>query len=397
MLYIAGLLLGCLLWTGCLSPDQAHQRTTKPPKAQAASRPKQLSGIHYHPPRQLHELRALDHHGERFVLSRQPHPLSMVFFGYVGCTDVCPTNLKKFQRIQQQLGALSNQVQFVFVTIDPEREGPAKMREHLETLGGEIIGVTGSALVLAQVYEQWGIVRTKLKVDPAVDPRGYKFNHTGQIFLVRHGKALLTSYPYGTSAELMASDLRGLLADPTLAHHQPLMAGTRQVIIPPNSFTQRAQARPSLPAYIKLRPGESIEWINRDYMYHTVGDIRLAPESSAHQTFHEEGTFYLGCTALPEETIRIKVEGTPLKQHHVKIPAGTYANRRAANFPSALEIEVGDTIIWSNDDHYFHVIGDLTLAPEERAAVRFEVPGDYTFGCSALPKAIMHLRVRPRS
>lgn len=380
------------LTVGCLSPKPTARDTT-----QARPAPTQLSGVHYNPPRALQDIRALDHHGERFVLSRQPHPLSMVFFGYVGCTDVCPTNLKRFERIQALLGERAAQIQFIFVTIDPEREGPAKMREHLEQLGGEIIGVTGSAQVLTQVYEQWGITREKIKVDHAVDSRGYKFDHTGQIFLVRQGKDLLTSYPYGSSAQLMAADLGALLDDPGLAHHTPATVGVRELIIPPNSFTKRAQERPTLPAYIKLRPGESIRWINKDYMYHTVGDIRLAPESDATQTFHEPGTFYLGCTALPEETIRIKVEGAPLRVHTIKIPPGTYANRRAANFPSSIEIEVGDTVVWSNDDHYFHVIGDLTLAPDERASQQFQVAGEYTFGCSALPKAIMHLRVRPQS
>ena len=271
--------------------------------------PKALRGIHYDPPRAAPALAGLDHNGQVFSLKRQPHPLSMVFFGYVSCTDVCPTNLKKFEKIQARLGENADQVQFVFVTIDPKNEPAKIMDEYLDYYDGEIVGVTGKyADSLDEVYKSWGIVRTRVELDKPMNGRNYKFDHTGQIFLVQNGKKMPVSYPYGTSVDTMVEDLEALLKDPTLGERLPEIGSVKEVTIPPGSYTRAAQKEPKLPAYLRVHVGDSIRWRNDDYMYHFIGDISLAPGEEATQRFEEAGEFYFGCTALPSEVIRIGVE-----------------------------------------------------------------------------------------
>ncbi len=359
--------------------------------------PQTLSGIRYDPPRRMSDIKALDQHGERFVLTKQEHPLAMVFFGYTACTDVCPTNLKRFEQIQEMMGREADQVLFVFVTIDPERETPQVMRRYLKRYKGEILGVTGSPSQLERVYDQWGIVRKRVEVAPEVDPRGYKFDHTGQIFLVRDGVQLLVSYPYGTDAEAMAQELTAVLRDPSVADRLPPVGAVREVTIPTGSFTKRGQQAGGLPSYLRLRLGDTVRWRNADYMYHTVGDLRLAPETSATQRFDEEGTFYLGCTAIPEDTIRISVQAdvAPRTVHELRIPPGTASNRKRSTLPERLEIVAGDTIRWRNDDYAFHVIGDLVLPPESSAEQELNVPGERLLGCSALPEGTMRVVIKP--
>ncbi len=271
--------------------------------------PRALRGIHYDPPRHAPALVGLDHNGQSFSLERQPHPLSMVFFGYVSCTDVCPTNLKKFEKIQQALGDDADQVQFVFVTIDPGNEPPKKMAEYLQYYEGEIIGVTGKyADSLDETYKEWGIVRKRVELDEPVMGRTYKFDHSGQIYLVQRGEKMPVSYPYGTSHETMTEDLRALLDDPSLGERLPEVSSVREVAIPPGSYTRKAQSNPGLPAYLRVKVGDTIRWRNDDYMYHFIGDISLGPDEEATQRFDEPGEFYFGCTALPSEVIRISVE-----------------------------------------------------------------------------------------
>jgi protein SCO1 len=359
--------------------------------------PKTLSGIRYDPPRLMFDIKALDQHEERFVLTKQEHPLAMVFFGYTACTDVCPTNLKRFEQIQQIMGREADQVLFVFVTIDPARETPQVMRRYLKRYKGEIMGVTGSPSQLERVYDKWGIVRKRVEVSQEVDPRGYKFDHTGQIFLVRDGERLLVSYPYGTDAETMAQELSAVLRDPSVADRLPPVGAVRDVTIPKGSFTKRGQQAGGLPTYLRLRLGDTVRWRNADFMYHTVGDIRLAPETSATQRFDEEGTFYLGCTAIPEDTIRISVQAdvTPRKIHELRIPPGTASNRKRSTLPKRLDIVAGDTIRWRNDDYAFHVIGDLVLPPESSAEQELNVPGERLLGCSALEEGTMRVVIKP--
>src|SRR5690606_38417840 len=72
-----------------------------------------LGGVHYNPPRPAPDIAALNHHGQQYTLSKQPHPLFVIFFGYVSCLDVCPTNLKRYEKMQELLGSKLDQVQFV--------------------------------------------------------------------------------------------------------------------------------------------------------------------------------------------------------------------------------------------------------------------------------------------
>lgn len=302
------LLLALSAW-GCRNEAApGATATAQAPGAQPQPQPDTLRGIHYSPPRTAPNIEAIDYSAKPFNLARQPHPLALVFFGYVGCTDVCPTNLKKFEKMQQILGADADQVQFVFVTIDPRNETPKIMREYLNYYKGEIIGVTAAKPDgLDEVYEQWGIVRNRVELDKPVNGLNYKYDHTGQIFLVQNGNKIPVSYPYGTSTEVMAEDVKNLLADPSLGARLPEIGAVKEVAIAAGSYRRMAAENPSLPAYIRVRVGEGIRWRNNDYMYHFVGDISLAPGASALQIFDEPGELYLGCTATPKEVIRISV------------------------------------------------------------------------------------------
>lgn len=305
VLVISALLLGLSL----LSSIGCAKNSEGPPDEEAQSAPETLRGVHYSPPREAPEIDAIDYNARPFNLGRQPHPLALVFFGYVGCTDVCPTNLKKFEKMQQILGKDADQVQFVFVTIDPKNETPEVMKDYLSYYKGEIIGVTAEKpRGLDSVYEEWQIVRNRVELDKPVNGLYYKYDHTGQIFLVQNGDKIPVSYPYGTSTEVMAEDVKNLLADPTLGDRLPEIGEVKEVAIPAGSFRRSAQENPGLPAYVRVRVGEGIRWKNNDYMYHFIGDISLAPGASALQIFDEPGELYLGCTALPKEVIRIAVE-----------------------------------------------------------------------------------------
>ncbi|MGM0555344.1 MAG: SCO family protein [Myxococcota bacterium] len=289
-----------------LSSDDAKSEAAA--TAQKDAHPEALRGIHYDPPRVANEIVGVDHNAQPFTLSRQPHPLQMVFFGYVSCTDVCPTNLKKFEKVEKRLGERADQVQFVFVSIDTEKETPKVMSEYLENYDGEIIGVTaGRARDLDSVYDSWNIVRDKVELDTPINGRKYKYDHTGQIFLVQGGEKIPVTYPYGTDWETMAEDVEALLDDPSFSQKLPKIGSVEEVTLEPGTYTRAKQDNPTLPSYLRVRVGDAIRWKNDDYMYHFIGDIVLAPGDEATQKFDEPGEYYFGCTAVPSEVIRIKV------------------------------------------------------------------------------------------
>src|SRR5690554_1970232 len=214
--------------------------------------PHALSGIHYNPPLAAPDFIAKNQSNMDYTFSKQPHPLRMVFFGYVSCLDVCPTNLKRYEKVQEIIGNKVEQVQFVFVTIDPERETPEVMKEYLSHYKGEIIGVSGTSEMLEPVYESWGVWRNKVMLDEPIAGQDYKWDHTGQIFLVQGDKIRVT-YPFGTGHEDMARDIEALLNDPDLGTRLPNISEIQRVTLPPGAYGLAFQKKPTIPTYIRVR------------------------------------------------------------------------------------------------------------------------------------------------
>ncbi len=267
-----------------------------------------LHGMHFDPPRKAHEIRGVDHNGQPWILSRRPHPFALVVFGYVTCTDVCATNLIVMDRVHAALGTEADQVQFVFVSIDPEKEPPAAMKERLDYQVGDTIGVTGRPEDLYGVYDAWGIIRNRIPYPGDPLGRGYKFDHTGQIFLVQGRDRLRVSYPYGMDSEEIAADLKALIADPALVEaRMPAVGELKTIVFPPLAYSKSFADNPTIPSYIRIHVGDEILWRNDDFMHHNVGDLILSPGDAVGMRFETAGDFYYLCTATPGEALRISV------------------------------------------------------------------------------------------
>jgi len=130
--------------------------------------------------------------GKAFSSSRlngRPHAL---FFGFTHCPDVCPTTLARLVRLREQLGKGAGTFDVVFVTVDPERDGPAEVGKYAELFGSPVIGLTGSPAQIAQVKKQFGIYSRKVP-----DSSGnYSVDHTATVLLFgRDGKFVATISP----------------------------------------------------------------------------------------------------------------------------------------------------------------------------------------------------------
>ena len=71
-----------------------------------------------------------------------------IFFGFTHCPDVCPTTLVRMVRLRQQLGAGDRPFEILFVTVDPERDGPAEVGKYAELFDSPVTGLTGSPATL---------------------------------------------------------------------------------------------------------------------------------------------------------------------------------------------------------------------------------------------------------
>ena len=142
------------------------------------------------------EVRLADHRGKVVLLT----------FGFTHCAAVCPTTLATLAQARAQLGAKAEQVQVIFVTVDPARDTPAQMRPYLAGFDASFVGATGDPGALAEVRAAYGVSAAREGDGP-----DYAMAHTSSIFLIDRAGRLRAMMPYGHDAADFAHDVALLL------------------------------------------------------------------------------------------------------------------------------------------------------------------------------------------
>lgn len=168
------------------------------------------------------ELTAAD--GSTFRLSQVEGKIALIFFGYTHCPDVCPLTLAK---VKNALAGLSEtereQVQFIFISVDPERDTPEVLGRYLSNFGPDFIGLTDNFEKIETVLKSyWAYAQKDQPVEKTQEPdheatghaeaAPYLVTHTGRVYLVTPQQELLLTYPFDLSAEDLGSDLSYLLS-----------------------------------------------------------------------------------------------------------------------------------------------------------------------------------------
>ncbi|HYB98897.1 MAG TPA: SCO family protein [Candidatus Limnocylindrales bacterium] len=160
----------------------------------------------FSPARMAPDFRLRGSDGQELTLERFRGKVVVIFFGFTNCPAVCPTTLSTLARARKQLGADAEQVQIVYVTVDPERDTEARMREYLGGFDATFVGGTGSEDQLAAVRRDFGISATRENVGAS-----YMYSHSASTHLIDPAGRLVALMPYGQSAEDYVHDLRILL------------------------------------------------------------------------------------------------------------------------------------------------------------------------------------------
>ena len=172
------------------------------------TRPYAFRGSRIEPPVPATDFTLNQADGSSFTLSEQRGKLTLIFFGYTTCPDVCPATLSEMKQIRERLGADAERVSFVFVTVDPERDTPERMGQYVAAYDPAIHGLTGSEAELEPVYKAFGVYRAKQEVNSSV---GYLVDHTSRVYLVDQQGNLSVTYSFGTPVNDMLLDVRHLL------------------------------------------------------------------------------------------------------------------------------------------------------------------------------------------
>ncbi|MBB3763262.1 SCO family protein [Sphingomicrobium lutaoense] len=123
-----------------------------------------------------YELVASD--GEPFrsaSLEGRPHA---VFFGFTHCPDVCPTTLARLAKLRREVG--EDAFDILFITVDPERDGPSEVGEYARLFDTPVIGLTGSEAQIGAVKKQFAVHSEKVPDGEG----GYSVDHSAAVFLM---------------------------------------------------------------------------------------------------------------------------------------------------------------------------------------------------------------------
>lgn len=163
------------------------------------------------PPRPAPEIDLADTSGERFLLSDLRGETVLLFFGYTFCPDVCPATLHDIRFVFEQMGDRAGEARFVFVTVDPARDSPDRIRSYLDGFDPAFIGLTGTDAALEQVYRDYSVQVVR---GPAAGTGGYEVEHISRIFVIDRAGRLVATFPYGLGREAILADLQHLLSQP---------------------------------------------------------------------------------------------------------------------------------------------------------------------------------------
>jgi protein SCO1/2 len=150
-----------------------------------------------------------DHNGATRTLADFKGKVVVMFFGFTHCPDVCPTTLAAMGQAMKQLGPDAERVQVLLVTVDPERDTPAVLKQYVTAFDPRFIGLTGDAQAIARTTKEFKVIAQK---NPGADPQSYTIDHSAGTYLFDTQGRLRLFMGYGQGPDVLVHDVRALLA-----------------------------------------------------------------------------------------------------------------------------------------------------------------------------------------
>ena len=143
-----------------------------------------LTGLSY-----AEKLSLTDHTGKPVTLDTYKGKVIAVFFGFTQCPEVCPTTLANMAKVMQQLGPQADQVQVLFVTLDPERDTQELLQQYVPGFDKRFVGLRGTPEQTAAAAKEFKVIYNKV---PGKTEDSYTIEHTAATFVFdKNGKIRL--------------------------------------------------------------------------------------------------------------------------------------------------------------------------------------------------------------
>jgi len=199
MLILPLLVLGAfLILRG--SSDEAEASTIQMPVTS-------VNTIPVDPPLDLLDFTFTANNGEALSLSDLRGKYVLLYFGFTRCPDFCPTTLTTYKRIKAELGAEAENVAFMFISVDGERDTPNLLDEYIRRYDSTFIALQGNETELARMGGDYNLVYEFVPLDNG----DYTVDHTVFKFLIDPEGRLIRIYDFNETADVIAEDLRQIM------------------------------------------------------------------------------------------------------------------------------------------------------------------------------------------
>ena len=132
---------------------------------------------------------------------------TLIFFGYTHCPDVCPTSLFEISEVLRAMGKDADKVNAVFISVDPERDTPATMKDYLSSFDPHLEGLSGDPAETAKVITSYRVYAKKVPLKDG----DYTMDHTALVYLMDRDGRFVSPFNLKRSPEEAATELKRYL------------------------------------------------------------------------------------------------------------------------------------------------------------------------------------------
>ncbi len=149
-----------------------------------------------------------DHNGQVVSDTQFRGKIMLVFFGFTSCPDICPVTLMTLTNVLNKLELDAANIAPIFITLDPERDTPEKLKTYLANFHPSMIGLTGAYADIEKVMEGY---KTYAAKQPADAEGNYMVDHSGFIYVMGRDGQYLAHFAHNASEDELENALRGFL------------------------------------------------------------------------------------------------------------------------------------------------------------------------------------------
>lgn len=132
---------------------------------------------------------------------------SLIFFGYTHCPDVCPTTLFEMSEVLRAMGKDAGGVNAYFISVDPERDTVASMKDYLSSFDPHVKGLTGDPKAVAKVISEYRVYAKKVPLKDG----DYSMDHTALVYLMDRDGKFVAPFNLKQTPQQAAADLKRYL------------------------------------------------------------------------------------------------------------------------------------------------------------------------------------------